>query len=191
MAQQLRSAGEEVSRLVMIDCSAPGSGRSGLSTGAAILHMVRNLAHWVVDDDFFRDGLAIARGALGSKAMAWRTGLVTQTPRAKAAGPAERHRSWVWQYPDDARGFLEAFHRALTTYRPRAYPGTVTVIRSRTRKFVAFSPLKADLGWQKFAAGGVQARVLAGAHDTIIREPRVRKLAEVLNEFLDDVEVVA
>jgi thioesterase domain-containing protein len=66
----------------------------------------------------------------------------------------------------------------------------LNVIRSRTRKFVEFSPLQPDLGWRRFADGGVRTRVLAGAHDTIMLEPRVRKLAEVLTEFLADSEVV-
>jgi thioesterase domain-containing protein len=189
MAQQLRSAGEEVSRLVMIDCSAAERARHSLWAGAAILHALKNVAYWVVDDDFFRDGLAIARGRLRSKAIAWRDRL--RPHGGKSQKIDIRHALGLWRYPDDAREFLEAFHRALTAYRPQAYDGTVTVIRSRTRRFVAFSPLKADLGWQKFASRGVQARVLAGAHDTIIREPRVRKLAEVLNEFLDDSEAVA
>src|SRR5262245_4272430 len=188
MAQQLRSAGEEVSRLVMIDCSAPGGSRRRLSAGA-MFHLLKNVAYWIVDDDFFRDGLAVARGRLRSKGIAWRDRL-----RARRGTSQEidiRHALGLWRYPDNAREFLEAFHHALTTYRPRRYGGTVTVIRSRTRKFIALTPLEADLGWQKLASGGVQTRVLAGAHDTIIREPRVRKLAEVLTEFLDEAATVA
>ncbi len=79
------------------------------------------------------------------------------------------------------------FHRAVTTYEPRPYDGTMTVIRSRTRRLVAFAPMNPDLGWRTLASGGVQTRLVPGAHDTIIREPRVRKLADVLSESLQEV----
>jgi len=39
------------------------------------------------------------------------------------------------------------------------------------------------LGWGPLA-DAVRARMVPGAHDTIIREPRVRELAEVLTPLL-------
>jgi hypothetical protein len=45
-----------------------------------------------------------ASAAGAGAAVALKTGLLSSTPRAHAApasGPLERHRSWVWQYPDD------------------------------------------------------------------------------------------
>ena len=40
-----------------------------------------------------------------------------------------------------------------------------------------------NLGWRSLA-DGVQTRMVHGAHDTIVREPRVRELAAVLTPLL-------
>jgi aspartate racemase len=187
IAQQLRAAGEEVSLLAMIDCSAPGGARRGRVWPTALFHLLRNAAYWMVDDDFLNAGLGAASGRLRSKAIMWRARLRSALLRGAPEDVDVRHALGLWHYPDNARDFLEAFHRALTTYQPRPYDGTVTVIRSRTRRLVAFAPMNPDLGWLRLASGGVQTRLVPGAHDTIIREPRVRKLADVLSQSLHEV----
>jgi len=190
IAQQLRAAGEDVSLLAMIDCSAPGGARRSHVWPTALFHLLRNAAYWMVDDDFLNAGLGAASSRLRSKAITWRARL---RGALRGGTPQEidvRHALGLWHYPDNARDFLEAFHRALTTYQPRPYDGTVTVIRSRTRRLVAFAPMNPDLGWQRLASRGVQTRLVPGAHDTIIREPRVRKLADVLSQSLDEAAAV-
>jgi thioesterase domain-containing protein len=187
IAQQLRAAGEEVSLLAMIDCSAPGGARRSRVWPTALFHLLRNAAYWMVDDDFLNAGLGAASGRLRSKAITWRARLRGALLRGAPEDVDVRHALGLWHYPDNARDFLEAFHRALTTYQPRPYDGTVTVIRSRTRRLVAFAPMNPDLGWLRLASGGVQTRLVPGAHDTIIREPRVRKLADVLSQSLHEV----
>lgn len=187
IAQQLRAAGAEVSLLAMIDCSAPGGARRSHIWPAALFHLLRNAAYWMVDDDFLNAGLGAASGRLRSKAITWRARLRGALLRGAPEDVDVRHTLGLWHYPDNARDFLEAFHRALTTYQPRPYGGTVTVIRSRTRRLVALAPMNPDLGWRRLASGGVQTRLVPGAHDTIIREPRVRKLADVLSQSLQEV----
>jgi thioesterase domain-containing protein len=88
----------------------------------------------------------------------------------------------VWQFPDKHRAFLEAHHRALTNYRPQPYPGPITLIRAGTLPL--FSPPEYDLGWGRIATGRLDIKVIPGAHDNILAEPRVRLLAAQLRACL-------
>jgi thioesterase domain-containing protein len=64
---------------------------------------------------------------------------------------------------------LERIHlRADETYRPSAYPGTVTVFRAREQP--ARLAESWALGWDVLAAG-VQVVDLPGSHDTLIEQP--------------------
>jgi amino acid adenylation domain-containing protein len=182
MAQQLLRAGDKVALLAMIDCSAPRPSRKDWVTPYSIAHLVKNTAYWLQDDDFFRDGRAMAVARLKSR-------LLRERDRLRAAlrrGPAEadvRHALGLWAFPDGSRDFLAALRRTLTSYVPKPYEGVVTVIRSRTRRLGSLTPPREDLGWGHLA-DAVRARMVPGAHDTIMREPRVRELAAVLTPLL-------
>lgn len=41
-----------------------------------------------------------------------------------------------------------------------------------------------DLGWGRLARGGVDVRIVSGTHETLLREPHVRVLADELKEFM-------
>ena len=182
MAQQLLMAGDKVALLAMIDCSAPRPSRKDWVTPYSIAHLVKNTAYWLQDDDFFRDGRAMAVARLKSR-------LLRERDRLRGAlrrGPAEadvRHALGLWAFPDGSREFLAALRRTLTSYVPKPYEGVVTVIRSRTRRLGSLTPPREDLGWGHLA-DAVRARMVPGAHDTIMREPRVRELAAVLTPLL-------
>jgi amino acid adenylation domain-containing protein len=187
IAQQLRAAGEEVSLLAIIDCWAPGRSARGAISPGAVLKMVRNAAYWVVDDDFLRDR-ATARGRLASRMIRGRDRLRAVVRPGSRQQEDIRHALGLWRYPESSRAFLEALHRALRTYQPRPYSGTMTVIRSRTQKLMRLRPRVPDMGWRQLVSGRVETRLVPGAHDNIVREPRVRMLAEVLTECLDRAE---
>jgi thioesterase domain-containing protein len=72
--------------------------------------------------------------------------------------------------------------RMMRAYRPRQYPGKVTVFRARTLR-VGFRGTR-DLGWRKLARAGVVVHAVPGSHDTILKEPRVRALAAALAKSL-------
>ena len=78
--------------------------------------------------------------------------------------------------------FLERMSRMLRAYRPEPYPGAIRVIAARTHSLSFVTG--PDLGWTALARGGVSTRIVRGAHDTILREPRVRELAAILLETL-------
>ena len=70
-----------------------------------------------------------------------------------------------------------------STYRPKLYPGPVTLFRSTMRQ-----PLDGDdpfLGWERFVAGGIEVCPIHATHETILQEPAVKVLSERLRECLN------
>jgi thioesterase domain-containing protein/acyl carrier protein len=181
MAQQLRARGEEVALLAMIDSEAPetepGEKRWRLRH---VPGFVANVARWAVQDDFFRSGPRLMLENVQSKLRLLRTKVTSRFTKQSEADIRDVLR--VWQFPDKHRPFLEAHHRALSNYRPQPYPGPITLIRAGTLPL--FSPPEYDLGWGRIATGRLEIRVIPGAHDNILAEPRVRLLAAQLRTCL-------
>jgi len=188
MARQLRADGEPVALLAMIDCEAPPEGSAHEWTVRNVATYARNVASWMVDDDFFRSPAADKLARLSSKAR-----LVLARARTLAssdAGSADiRDVLGVWRVSDRHRAFLETHAHALATYQPRPCEDPITLVRARTQRLGALLPR--DLGWGRLAAGGLDVRVIAGAHDNILFEPRVALLASYLKERLDAAHAAA
>ena len=182
VAQQLLRQGDEVALLALIDCAAPRASRKNATTHYSIAHLVRNTAYWLQDDDFFRDGRSVAVARLRSRLLRERDRF-RQLLGGGAAETDIRNDLGLWAFPDGSREFLAALRRMLSSYVPKPYAGVVTVIRSRTRRLGSVTPPRDDLGWGDLA-DAVRARMVHGAHDTIIREPRVSGLAAVLSPLL-------
>jgi thioesterase domain-containing protein len=184
MAQQLRNEGQQVGLLVMIDAEAPPSldQRLRVSPALAAAYLC-NVAWWIVDDDFFRSAPKEKMARIRSRARLARARLVSLVRKDAGSTPDIRDALGVWRFPDSYRPFLEAHSRALANYRPREYSGPITLLRART--FPLSRPFEPDLGWTRLARGGLDVRVIAGAHDTVLTEPRVRALAAELRFFLD------
>ena len=182
MAQQLRAQGEEVALLAMIDSEAPeshlGEKRWRLRHVPAF---IGNVARWAVQDDFFRSGPRLMLENVQSKLRLLRAKVTSRFVRQHAEADI-RDVLRVWQFPDKHRVFLEAHHRALCNYRPQPYPGPITLIRAGTLPL--FSPPEYDLGWGQIATGRLDIKVIPGAHDNILAEPRVRLLAVQLRACL-------
>ena len=182
MAHQLRAQGERVALLAMIDCEAPPEGVAHEWTARNVAAYLRNLATWVVDDDFFRSPAADKVARLGSKAR-----LALASARAllssEAASADIRDVLGVWRVSDRHRAFLETHARALASYVPRAIDQPITLLRARTQRLGALLPR--DLGWTPLAAGGLDIRIVRGAHDNMLAEPRVAVLAQYLKGCLD------
>ena len=170
MAQQLHAAGARVALLAMLDSTAPRTNPREL-TPAVMWRMLKNAAYWPVDDEFLRSGHLDQVRRMTSKIK-----------RRRAAADI-RDRLGVWRFPESARDTLEAHYRMLMAYRPQSYAGAVTVLRARTLR-LSFRGTP-DLGWRALAQGGLRLRVIEGAHDNILTEPRVRRLAAVLVECLN------
>jgi thioesterase domain-containing protein/acyl carrier protein len=182
MARQLRATGEEVALLALIDTEAPEPAGGGWRDPRSLAAYLRNLASWVVDDDFFRSPAADKIERLRSKGRLLRA-RIRSFAQSEAAGPDIRDVLGVWRFPDQHRAFLETHARALANYRPTAYDGPITLIRARTVSLASLPPH--DLGWSRLARGPLDVRVVPGAHDNILTEPRVRLLAAQLKACLD------
>jgi amino acid adenylation domain-containing protein len=182
MARQLQAVRERVALLAMIDCEAPPEGSAHKWTIRNLAAYVRNLASWMVDDDFFRSPAADKLARLRSK---MRLALArARTLASSDAGSADiRDVLGVWRVSDRHRAFLETHAHALATYEPRPYDQPITLVRARTQRLGALLPR--DLGWGRLAAGRLDIRVIAGAHDNILTEPRVALLASDLAARLD------
>jgi thioesterase domain-containing protein len=71
---------------------------------------------------------------------------------------------------------------AAINYRPRPWPGPVTLFRASAQPDPR---LPWDLGWSPLAEGGVEVYELPGDHDLVFREENIRVLAEQLRARLE------
>ena len=122
MAQQLRSAGEDVALLAMLDASAPRT-RGASLTPRSVWRLVKNVAYWPIDDEFLRSGWTAQRARLRAKVKAIRVrGTHSGTSAALAAGTDVRDLFGLWQVPDHARTVsraLRAHEHCLSPSRVR------------------------------------------------------------------------
>jgi amino acid adenylation domain-containing protein len=181
MARQLRADGDAVGVLAMIDSEAPGAEEASAWDPRTVGAYVRNLASWIVDDDFFRSSADDKLARLRSRGRLLRS-RVRSFILSEKDGADIRDILGVWRVPPRHRAFLETHARALATYEPRPYDGPMTLIRARTLRLTAWSP--PDLGWRRFAKGGLDIRMVPGAHDNILTEPRVKAVAQQLRKCL-------
>ncbi|WP_444546339.1 amino acid adenylation domain-containing protein [Archangium lansingense] len=72
--------------------------------------------------------------------------------------------------------------RALGRYVPGSYGGRVTLFRALQTPVPPSA--RADGGWGRWAAGGVEVRELQGDHHSILQAPEVQALAEWLGRIL-------
>ncbi|RYX85072.1 hypothetical protein EON83_07445 [bacterium] len=76
---------------------------------------------------------------------------------------------------------VQRLSRAFTDYKPISYDGSITLFSARTQYRVA-DDLSA---WRKVAVGGLEQHFVPGTHGTIIAEPHVQHLADLLKRCLN------
>ena len=170
MACQLREAGDEVGLLALIDVPYPGSGGT---LQRRIRKQTRKIWRLTVQNlQRLRDleARAIPR-FLGQRMV----NIVTRF----AGIPAYR---WSVHLQ---RPLLPAFRElpgvllhAGWDYRPRRYPGKITLFRGQGNGSGEGSDLYS--GWSRVAEGGVETHQVSGEHATIMREPHVVSLSTQL-----------
>ncbi|MGZ8377536.1 MAG: thioesterase domain-containing protein, partial [Gemmatirosa sp.] len=82
---------------------------------------------------------------------------------------------------------LQVNYAAAARYRPLTYPGPVTLFRAQIR--APHAPTSPDLGWARWALGGVHVHHVPGGHMTMFDEPYVRLVARELQSCLDAIAV--
>jgi thioesterase domain-containing protein len=160
MARQLRAAGREVGLLALFDAVA---------RVPATQKIPGNIAH------LRRLGVPgqlrfIARKLVG----------LGREELAATLGALERLRAPL---PHRLRAIEGINLRAIRDYTFVPYDGRLTLFRA-----METTPgyEERDLGWTRFAAGGVDLHEVPGNHETLLREPHVRVLAHALTRCLAD-----
>jgi aspartate racemase len=79
---------------------------------------------------------------------------------------------------------VAAFYRAAATYVMRPYAGRVTLFAARDA--VRRPGMPPDLGWGRWAQGGVDIQPVPGTHLSMIEEPHAQVVAARLCACLRD-----
>jgi thioesterase domain-containing protein len=188
MAQQLTASGERVPLVIALDSRLPNIAPSSSTNPRTWLHAVTNLWWWTIDDLMEANGYEIAarfrsKTAMLAKRLATIPGLGWLRIHAQTDIRDQLGIPWV---PKELGASLEQLFASHTAYEPRVYSGRVALFRARTRPlFRLWDP---DLGWGKFAKGGVEVHTVRGSHSNILREPNVRLLANAVRHSLDEAE---
>jgi amino acid adenylation domain-containing protein len=174
MACQLRSAGEDVALLALIDSVRPGVRRAGSAHRRARKQLGQFLS---------RVGRNLRR--LGDLEVREMRGFLAQrlvNLATEVAGVSAYRWSRRLQRPllPTFRQPFGALTQAGRSYRPRVYEGRVTLFR------VANLPGMDDpsWGWSGVAAGGVELHDAPGEHLTLMHDPHVDGLAAQLRECI-------
>ena len=159
MARQILAAGEKVAALILIDLRSPGSERPR--------SRLRDWWHHLVHEP-----VATLPARLRTK-LARDVGHAVQSLRI--AWFRLRNRPVPYELRD--LWLTESFLRKAARYEIAPYPGKLTVFRAQHDPSAPRSP---DLGWGRFAAGGVAAYEVPGDHHTLTHDPNVQVLAAQL-----------
>jgi non-ribosomal peptide synthase protein (TIGR01720 family) len=180
MARQLTGAGEEVALLAILDQPvSPGDEAAEVDTAAIVADMVRHLAR---EEGSTLELAADALRGLPLDAQLARGLEILGGTEALGPGfdlPLLRALALGWS----SRATAVERYKALT------YPGRITLLRAESVDPAALRelPLKRrpifaspTLGWDAFAAGGVEVHAVPGNHQSIVEAPHVETLAEIL-----------
>jgi amino acid adenylation domain-containing protein len=177
MAQQMHQLGRRVAFLAMLDDGPSltyGAGHWGPRTVAAFL---ANLPRWLREEGSrlgIRGLLAALRRKLGSRRRRGRA--------AQADAPNVEDVVDLSAFSTATGRIMAAHYRALMAYQPRLYAGRITLFRARVQS-MSRCPLP-DLGWGALASDGMEIHVVPGGHYSMLLEPNVPVLGELLSDAL-------
>jgi oxalate---CoA ligase len=180
MAQQLRSQGEPVALVALLDSGIKSGYNNASRSWPRLETFSKRLPPWLIGAlelngsqwlDLVRLKHSMIKAKFGSRnGNAQRLNLIDEM--ADLSGFSEQHRKVAY-----------AQHRAMRNYRPNVYPGQLTLFRARMQPL--FSSHKPDKGWGRLAAGGLEIRVVPGNHLGMLQEPHVRILGQELTACLE------
>jgi thioesterase domain-containing protein len=168
MARQLRARGAGVELLVALDGGLPNRGPAP-GGWRSVANGVVNLLYWIR-----YDLLVTSPAEMASRVWA------KLSPRT-SGGLTFRirdERGMAVQAPAGISQHLAAVY----AYRPHIYDGRVMVVKARSRPLLG--PFETDLGWRRMVSGAVSVVPVPGSHETFLREPYVRTLAEEIRREL-------
>ena len=163
MAQQLQATGERIALLAILEADArrPGGQRGLMDQVRFQLESVSKLPRKQRATYLWR------------KLAHWAEG-----PPGQPRPPGQETKNAVWT----------AMERAVRAYRPRSYPGAITLFRATDRSVTG--TYSRTLGWGRLARGGVRVIDVPGTHSTVLRPgsepPMAAKLRDCLDELTAD-----
>ncbi|MFI4868005.1 MAG: amino acid adenylation domain-containing protein [Steroidobacterales bacterium] len=164
MAQQLHLAGQRVEPLAILDINANvGQGRSLPDALRLYIDTLRRLP-------------AAHRGAFTRRNLGRWIASVYRRARGTHTPPPLSEDS-------DYSPVRAAMERAVRAYRPKAYPGFVTLFRATDRSVTA--SYGRTLGWKRLARGGIRVIDIHADHKTMLRGEAARAIAKFLNACLE------
>ena len=187
MARQLHAQGQKVGLVALFDTYAPGFHRLSFKAGTwryqAYRFMQRVHLHagnLLLLESRGKVKYAREKAAMAGDRLKW---TIWKAIRNRVKSVVHK---WSW-FKGDLRSAedqkqIDAAISALRDYVPDVYAGQVTLFRAS--KPPAGYNNERDLGWEKFARGGVAVHEIPGYHGSIVMEPRVRILAEELRRCL-------
>ncbi len=182
VSQQLRADGEEVGLLVMFDTHGPGFPRF-LPTATGLRKRWGDFRYRV---ELHAGNILASKGRrweyVRTKAGRLRRQLV-QTYGRRLRAMVER-----LTLPRAIREVGESGAEASRGYEPRPYPGRVALLRATEQPYgIVPDPTN---GWSALAVGSLEVRDVPGHHGAIMREPRVRILAQELDACLREAQAL-
>jgi thioesterase domain-containing protein len=191
MAQQLHAMGERVGLVALLDSAVPNSGYHTLTMSRRCLRdFLWDLPSWFRG---FRELTASQRLDLvrlkvttAKATLAARLHPPDRGSSRDAAATLIEEMGDLYRFSEEHRKVAGAQYRALRQYRPRQYPGRLTLFRARMQPFL--SSHDPEKGWGRLAAGGLDVRIIPGNHLGMLQEPHVRVLAAQLRVCLDSPE---
>ena len=182
MARQLQARDEPVAFVGVFEGYAPGYVRSRRVFGhpRAVISFARNLPYWL--RDYMQLGRQQVIARIGTK-LRGTARAVLRVPGRSREVRLEDVLPNVSEIPLTYQYLMRVHLWALRRYRPDPYHGRVTIFRVRAMSF--FRAADPEIGWGKLAQGGVEIRMIAGGHNTILDHPYVPSLAEQLTAGLE------
>ena len=190
MARQIQARGERVGLLALFEASirTAGDGSVPWWYPAAAASFVGNLPLWLrdslPDSKHKLLGRTVIRGRAKLRAV-WRSVSGERNPPG-AYVPLNDFLGDISHISEEGRRTLSARLEALEGYHPQVYQGQVTLFRTRALPLTL--PHDPELGWGSLATCGVEIKIVAGNHDSILRKPHVESLAAQLQMCLAQVE---
>lgn len=186
VARQLVVRGRQVGLLAVIDTwLSSGESRTLTSVFRDSLSVVKNVPTWVLHNVVRsrQNGFWPTMYRHFHKA-AKRTRRVLASGSMAALSPQVEDIFDIRHWPENYLQMIEANMRAARDYVPKPYPGRLTLIRARTRPLL-HSYREEDLGWGKWAAGGIEIKSVGGHHSNILDEPSIRAVAAHLRTAIN------
>ena len=124
----------------------------------------------------------------------WRWRVIARRARMmidRSGAPHADAEEWadLSDYPRQQQQLWRTHIRAWTMYQTKPYGGRVTLFRSTVHQL--YCSFDSGFGWGELAHGGVEVNMISAGHDTIMEEPRVRRLGEALRAALQKTQAAA